>query len=621
MAKAKAGRKNENAFAYEQRALVLPRPKDSLLAVCMALTLQAKNLRNTMHFAVNNVLTAYEWDADVKVSRLKSELHTNQRLALDRFNVAIAAINANRENNYKKDKADYDANPLDEDGKEKKPPTLKELALFGEVVAKLDYAALDLTLLDNVMREWPAGNQEGESAHKSGDVLPSVYSRLPAKAAQHVIKRYIESWKGYRESKKTFYKGGAAAAAMTGRPNPPGYLVKKDRYVVEIPLTQGGPLLINLGKKRCIPVDFEESVSLSADEMAAWNECNIEAAIAEACEKRKVPAGAAQHLRIVPEGWRVKMEVVVRLPSKVPENSLLAQLRKALPSTMKSQAEINKTYLAAVADLDLPAAGIDFGLKNTVAMAYTTGCRADVVSAGRLDHVLTELDISLDKLVSSKVTDEVKALQREKEELALLGERLSRAKERELRQGLTVAFADPDYRRLRAQRDRWLNDYFHKLSCGIVKRLKDHRIQILVLGQNKGWKNGMNMGAKQNRRFGRMPLARLIEMIRYKAESLGIVVVTTEESYTSQSSFVNIAPLQVKTGKRKKKLNGEELSILTAKQPQPAPVADTFQERAHPDARGKRSKEDRNRFSNDNQTGRWKVVHADVNAAMNMLRK
>ncbi|MFS8981341.1 hypothetical protein PO002_44480 [Cupriavidus necator] len=45
----------------EQRVLVLPYPKGALFEACLALTLQCKNLYNTIHFAVRSVLTAYVW--------------------------------------------------------------------------------------------------------------------------------------------------------------------------------------------------------------------------------------------------------------------------------------------------------------------------------------------------------------------------------------------------------------------------------------------------------------------------------------------------------------------------------------------------------------------------------
>ncbi|MGT2492294.1 hypothetical protein ACU4GD_21570 [Cupriavidus basilensis] len=67
-------------------------------------------------------------------------------------------------------------------------------------------------------------------------------------------------------------------------------------------------------------------------------------------------------------------------------------------------------------------------------------------------------------------------------------------------------------------------------------------VQVIALGQNKGWKVESNMGVTQTGAW--RALTRLIEMIRHKAEALGMVVVTTEESYTSKTSFVSNEPLR-----------------------------------------------------------------------------
>jgi putative transposase len=47
------------------------------------------------------------------------------------------------------------------------------------------------------------------------------------------------------------------------------------------------------------------------------------------------------------------------------------------------------------------------------------------------------------------------------------------------------------------------------------------------------------MNKKNNQSFVNIPHARLINMIEYKAELVGIDVVITEESYTSKCSFID----------------------------------------------------------------------------------
>ena len=68
-------------------------------------------------------------------------------------------------------------------------------------------------------------------------------------------------------------------------------------------------------------------------------------------------------------------------------------------------------------------------------------------------------------------------------------------------------------------------------------------IGTLVIGKNEGWKQAVKMGKRTNQNFVQIPHARFIEMLTYKAEFVGIKVITTEESYTSKCSFLDDEPV------------------------------------------------------------------------------
>ena len=99
--------------------------------------------------------------------------------------------------------------------------------------------------------------------------------------------------------------------------------------MLELPLTQIGERLISLGD-RVIPVDFAESLALTEAEMSVWNDYRIGDAVKRACVGRNYGACEPQHLRIVPHKQGVKFEVVVRVPRKLPVESLLALLELEL---------------------------------------------------------------------------------------------------------------------------------------------------------------------------------------------------------------------------------------------------------------------------------------------------
>lgn len=86
-------------------------------------------------------------------------------------------------------------------------------------------------------------------------------------------------------------------------------------------------------------------------------------------------------------------------------------------------------------------------------------------------------------------------------------------------------------------RENRINDYLHKTTRLLVNYLVSNDITLLVIGRNVGWKQGINIGRRNNQNFVQVPIARAISMLRYKAESAGIQVVEVEESYTSKCSF------------------------------------------------------------------------------------
>lgn len=93
--------------------------------------------------------------------------------------------------------------------------------------------------------------------------------------------------------------------------------------------------------------------------------------------------------------------------------------------------------------------------------------------------------------------------------------------------------------RLSAHHENFIKDQLHKISRSIIVFCEKHHVSVLVLGQNKLWKQHTAMQSTNNQKFVQMPIARLVQMIEYKAVMTGIVVMHQEESYTSKASFVD----------------------------------------------------------------------------------
>ena len=129
-------------------------------------------------------------------------------------------------------------------------------------------------------------------------------------------------------------------------------------------------------------------------------------------------------------------------------------------------------------------------------------------------------------------------------------------------------------------RNNLINDMMHKVSRHIVNYLIKNKIGTLVVGYNKGWKDSINIGKVNNQTFVGIPFSNLINMLKYKCERAGIILMTNEESYTSKCDSLAM----------------EEIC-------------------KHDEYKGMRVK----RGLYQSSTG--KLINADVNGALNILRK
>lgn len=133
---------------------------------------------------------------------------------------------------------------------------------------------------------------------------------------------------------------------------------------------------------------------------------------------------------------------------------------------------------------------------------------------------------------------------------------------------------------LYSKRNNQLSDIFHKLSRMIVNKLIENKIGNIVVGYNKGWKDSINIGKRNNQTFAQISYNMLLNYLKYKCEMYGINLVINEESYTSKCDGLAL----------------EEIN-------------------KHENYLGKRVK--RGLF----QSSTGKLINADVNGSLNILRK
>lgn len=89
-----------------------------------------------------------------------------------------------------------------------------------------------------------------------------------------------------------------------------------------------------------------------------------------------------------------------------------------------------------------------------------------------------------------------------------------------------------------------IDDYLHKSTKQLVNQLVSNQINTLIIGYNKGWKQDINIGKRSNQNFVHVPFQRIIHMLMYKCNQVGINVILQEESYTSKCSFLDNEPIR-----------------------------------------------------------------------------
>ena len=140
---------------------------------------------------------------------------------------------------------------------------------------------------------------------------------------------------------------------------------------------------------------------------------------------------------------------------------------------------------------------------------------------------------------------------------------------------------------LYSSRNNKVNDYMSKTARKIINYCLENNIGTLVCGYNETFQRNSNIGKANNQTFVNIPFGKLREKLEYLCKLYGLIFVEQEESYTSKSSFFDM----------------DILPKFEVDKPQTYSFL------------GKRIK--RGLY----QTSKGYILNADVNGALNILRK
>lgn len=100
-------------------------------------------------------------------------------------------------------------------------------------------------------------------------------------------------------------------------------------------------------------------------------------------------------------------------------------------------------------------------------------------------------------------------------------------------------FASKSLGRLWLKRNNKISYEIHKITKFLANYFDERDVSKVIIGNNSGWKSGINLGGRNNQNFVNIPYAKFINQLTYKCQLLGITVITREESYTSKASFLD----------------------------------------------------------------------------------
>ena len=142
-------------------------------------------------------------------------------------------------------------------------------------------------------------------------------------------------------------------------------------------------------------------------------------------------------------------------------------------------------------------------------------------------------------------------------------------------------------KRIARRRNNRIEDYLSKAARIIVNYCLNNDIGKLVLGYNEDFQRNSNIGSINNQNFVNIPYGKLRDKLIYLCKLYGIEFKLQEESYTSKASF----------------FDGDEIPIYDK---------ENLQEYIFSGKRIKRGLY---------QTSTGKLINADCNGALNILRK
>lgn len=198
-------------------------------------------------------------------------------------------------------------------------------------------------------------------------------------------------------------------------------------------------------------------------------------------------------------------DVVISCPKHIEHNSI----RRVSIQPYYGKIKINFIYddvkYNNVQTDENSAMGIDIGLNNLCAITINDKYLSYVIKGGPLKSI----NQFYNKRKSEMVSDLMKCNKKQ--------------------------YTSHAIERLIMKRKYKIYNYIHTVANRIIELCIENKVSTIYVGHNKGWKQDIKLGRRNNQNFVSIPFNDLIETLKYKIEKfLYINLFIVEESYTSK---------------------------------------------------------------------------------------
>lgn len=318
------------------------------------------------------------------------------------------------------------------------------------------------------------------------DYLQDNWNQLPSQAKQQVIKLLDQNWKSFFKSIKDYKKN---KSKYLGRPKLPKYRESGDQF-----------LLILTSQEFKHKDDGYIYLAKKYDRLKI---------------KTQLKNEKINQIRIIPKHRYFKIEVIY-------EKDITCN-----------------HYLD-----DDKVASIDLGLNNLATLVTNFDTKPIIYNGKKLKSInhyynykilLAQKELNLkqnhikfhNNVKRTKTALEMKSLYNHN--IEQFNELIEKNQSKKLQQ-----YMSNKMKRLWLKRNNKMNNELHNISKSIIHYCANHHIKTLIIGHNKNQKQKSKL-----KHFTQIPIFKLVQMLYYKAEEVGIKLIEINESYTSGTSFLD----------------------------------------------------------------------------------